>query len=301
MAQLEYSEGRECKIIAVAGMRGIGKTVETIRIIYNYVWGNPKTGTPPRKVLIFDVNNEFENFWFFNDDKTKFHSIKTIAIKDIPRFAAHPKIEVRRIRPWLDNGKKMSLDDMAATLEFILANYQSGLLLVEDINKYIGDYMPQDLIGTIVTSRHVGVDVIMHFQTIGRIGHPKIIGNCNYIRMHKTNDTVKRHENKFEEKTELFQLAEIIVGFKYKGDKMRGIEANPRYFLYINNDISKIEGDFNEEDMQKCIQLYITRNYRNKIKPLLDEKDFDTGNAVYNHKQAVQAVQSELRDTYFHI
>jgi hypothetical protein len=51
--------GRECRIIVACGKKGVGKSVETIRMIYEYVNGNPAKGVPPRKALIFDVNDEF--------------------------------------------------------------------------------------------------------------------------------------------------------------------------------------------------------------------------------------------------
>ena len=52
---------RECRILIATGKRGVGKSVETIRMIDEYVAGNPTKGVPPRKALIFDVNDEFIN------------------------------------------------------------------------------------------------------------------------------------------------------------------------------------------------------------------------------------------------
>jgi hypothetical protein len=48
-------------------------------MIDEYVMGNPSKGIPPRKALIFDVNDEFSGF-VYNDVQ---RSIKAIAIKDI--------------------------------------------------------------------------------------------------------------------------------------------------------------------------------------------------------------------------
>ena len=58
-------EYRECKILISCGKKGVGKTIETIRMIDEYVAGIPSKGVPPRKALIFDVNDEFSSFWFF--------------------------------------------------------------------------------------------------------------------------------------------------------------------------------------------------------------------------------------------
>lgn len=57
----------------------------------------------------------------------------------------------------------MTLDDVANTLFIILETFRNGLLLVEDINKYISDTMPNDLVGAICTNRHIGVDNIIAF------------------------------------------------------------------------------------------------------------------------------------------
>ena len=211
--------GRECRIICVAGIRGCGKTVETMRMIDEYVHGSSKAH--PRKALIFDVNDEFSDFWYFNNPH---RSIPALAIKDIEKFSIHPKIEVRRIRPFWDDGRRMTLDDMAEVLNIILQKYRNGLLLIEDINKYVSDSLKMDLVGALATARHIGLDCVIHFQSIGRIAHPKLLGNMNMARLHKTNDTVSRHKNKFEERSVLFELAENIINHKYYE------EQNKRYF-----------------------------------------------------------------------
>ena len=71
--------GRECRIIIACGKRGVGKTYETIRMIDEYVMGNPSKAIPPRKALIFDVNDEFSSFPYGGYQR----SIKAISIKDI--------------------------------------------------------------------------------------------------------------------------------------------------------------------------------------------------------------------------
>ena len=44
------------------GAKGIGKTYQTLRRIKRMNLGNPKVGLKPRKVLIIDVNNEYQEF-----------------------------------------------------------------------------------------------------------------------------------------------------------------------------------------------------------------------------------------------
>ena len=52
-------------------------------------------------------------------------------------FTHHPTIECRRIRPYNDDGSKMTLNDVADCLWQVLQDYRGGLLLIEDINKYV--------------------------------------------------------------------------------------------------------------------------------------------------------------------
>ena len=94
---------REPKLLVAVGKKGVGKSYTTLKMIENYVLGNPSKGVPPRRVLILDVNDEYQH-------------IKAIRIQDVTLFSVHPLIEVRRIRPFLDDGRKMTLDDIAQTL-----------------------------------------------------------------------------------------------------------------------------------------------------------------------------------------
>jgi hypothetical protein len=281
--------GRECRIIVACGKKGVGKSVETIRMIYEYVNGNPEKGVPPRKALIFDVNDEFSDFWFFGEQ----HKVKSLAIKDIQKFSVSPFIEVRRIRPYHDDGKRMTINDMAEVLSIILDTYRNGLLLVEDVNKYTGDYMQTDLIGALATARHIGVDCVMHFQGVGRSANPKIIGNCNFIRLHKTNDSVMRHKNKFEEKTEILYIAETIVNNRYRnGDK--------RFFVYVNIDDMKIIGKFKKEEVDTAIDDYIEVNRNKLLKPLLNKRNLQN-EKVHTNESAVKKLHSDLYDDYFKV
>lgn len=281
------SDKRECRIIVACGKRGVGKSVETIRIMYQYVQGNPAKGVKPRKALIFDVNDEFSDFWFDGEQ----HSVKAIALKDIVKFSVSPFPEVRRIRPFWDDGRRMNIGEMGDALSQILETYRNGLLLVEDVNKYTGDYIQTDLIGALATSRHIGLDLVMHFQNIGRSANPKIIGNCNFIRLHKTNDTVKRHKLKFEDKTEMLHIAEKIVNEKYdKGDT--------RFFLYIDVDNSKIIGDFTKKEADEAIKDFLDENNTKVIRPLLNKRDME-GNKLYDHKTAYKYMLDRIYKAYF--
>src|SRR5690606_20389537 len=147
---------------------------ETLCNITKYLKGNSiKRG---RKVLIFDVNNEFGNIR--KDHKNPhFPNIGLIKLNQVPAFSKVNDPIIKRVSVFKNDGQRMTLDEMAKALGYILEFYRNGMLLIEDITKYITDSVPGDLIGSICTQRHVSVDLIIHFQTVGKLFHPKLWGN----------------------------------------------------------------------------------------------------------------------------
>jgi hypothetical protein len=261
---------REPLLLVGIGKKGVGKSYTTERIIESYVRGTAKT--PPRRALIIDVNDEYYN-------------IKAIRLQDVALFSAHPIIEVRRIRPFHDDGTKMGLDDIAQALFQVLSTFKNGLLLVEDINKYISDTMPNDLVGAICTNRHIGVDIILHYQSIGRITS-KVWQNVNAIRMHKFTDSVKRHKHKYEDKFEYLSIGELIINKRYE-------EGDKRFFLYADIDNEKIYGNFTQEEFEYAINLFIQHNYSNLIAPLLKART-ETGKKAHTPQSAMAEVKKRM-------
>ena len=87
---------REPKLGVAVGKKGCGKTYITNQMIRSYVRGNPSKGTKPRKALILDVNDEYTD-------------VKGLRLRDVIKFSAHPTVEARRIRPFNDDGMRMTL------------------------------------------------------------------------------------------------------------------------------------------------------------------------------------------------
>lgn len=259
---------REPKLGVAVGQKGVGKTFLTKQIITEYVTGSE--GVPPRRALIFDVNDEFTN-------------VPALALKDIVRFSAHPIIEARRIRPLKPNGMRMTTRDLQETLYYILQTYRNGLLLIEDINRYISDYLPNDVVGAICTNRHTDTDIIMHFQSIGRVS-TKIWQNINYLRFHKCTDSVDKHQKKFEDKYEYLKIAERIINNRYYGGDIR-------FYLTVDIDSQKIYGDFTNDELNTAIDNHISENYRQLIAPLLNRKV--VGNAK---KHTPETAYKEVKD-----
>jgi hypothetical protein len=265
---------REALLGVAVGKKGIGKTYTTLQLIGSYIKGG--LDMKPRRALIIDVNDEFE-------------SVAAISSKDVALFSHHPKIECRRIRPFNADGSKMTLDDVAEVLWDVLKDYRGGLLLIEDINKYIGDNLPNDLIGALCTNRHSNLDIILHFQSIGRIS-PKIWQNFNWLRFHKNTDGVDRHKKKFEEKWEAFKICEILVNCQY-------FSGNKYFYLTYDADEEKIKGNFSQKMMDEAINEYIATNYSKKISPLLNIRD-EKGKKSYTIPTATKKVKDQLKSMY---
>ncbi len=286
---------REPKLITVCGRKGCGKSHETVRILYEMANGNPAKGIKPRRSLIFDVNDEFGDFEFMGKKHTK---IPSLAIKDVVRFTMSNIIEVRRIRPYFDDGRRMTIQDMSDTLSLLLSPqmYNCGTFVVEDPAKYLANgALTLDVVSAMISCRHSEIDLICHYQSLGRTALPQLFANTNYIRMHKTSDTASRHENKFEEKLELIQLAENVINLHYeRGDN--------RFYLYVDVESSKIRPGthpFDDADVNYSIQQYISQNGNRVLRPLLNMLDMESGQPIYTKQTALQELAKKLRRDYF--
>lgn len=265
---------REALLGVAVGKKGIGKTYTTLQIINQYIKGG--LNVKPRRALILDVNDEFE-------------SVKAIRLEDVKLFTYHPTIECRRIRPYNDDGSKMTLSEVADALWKILAEYKGGLLLVEDINKYVGDYLSNDLVGALCTNRHSSLDIILHFQSIGRVG-TKVWQNINWLRFHKNTDSVDRHKKKFEDKWEAFKICEILVNKQYFG-------GNKYFYVTFDCDLEKIRGAYSQKMMEEAIDEFIALHHSRLVKPLINQVD-GKGKKKHNVSSATAQVKATLLQMY---
>ena len=268
---------REPLLMAAAGKKGVGKSFQHMVLMNQYVTGDPMRGIVGRKCLIMDVNDEYGTF-----------GVVPISLSDVALYAVHPSVEIRRIRPFYPDGRRMTLDEWANALYYVLQRFRNGLLLIEDLNRFITDHMPQDFIGAIATNRHVGLDILLSYQSIGRI-NTKVWGNMNVLRFHKNTESVKKHEKKFPDKFEYMRIAEIMITKEY--DK-----GNIRFFLYIDMDAEKIRGDFSKEMMEDAIKQYVYENHSALVKPYLVQKE--GGKKKYTEEQAVKEIQEKLYKQY---
>lgn len=274
--------GREPQLGIVIGRKGVGKTKTTAEYLRLYARGT--TDTPPRKVVIFDNNNEYS-------DKVKYPDIRAISLADVELFSTHPSIEIRRVMPFLpESSDEMTPDQKTRAVMWMLSHFRNGLILLEDLNAYIGDHVPGDAVGKILSQRHKGIDLILHYQSFGRV-QKKIWPHVNWIRLHKTNDSVITNIDKFKDKFECFQIAENIVN--HQNDI-----GNIYFYLHINNDYEKIYADVSDEDRDRAIMDFINQNHTQLVAPLLNARD-DDGGKIHNYGQAREKIKKRLLSTYF--
>jgi len=271
------SEQREPQLGVAVGKRGIGKTHTTMELINGYVTGyNGKV--KPRRVLILDVNNEFSQY-------------KAISVADVGRFSRHPSIEVRRIRPFNADGSKMTLRDIVEALYVVLDQYKGGLLLIEDINKYLTVHLPMDVVGAICTNRHNDMDIIIHYQAIGKVP-TTVWENVNWIRFHKNNQSVDRHEKKFEDRYEIVKIAECMVNSQYEF-------GNERFYVWIDLDYAKIKGAIPKALKDYAVTMYMEDQYKRIVKPEMERVDLDGKKKYKSPREAADKIKQALLDKYF--
>ena len=269
-------ELREPKLIVAVGRKGCGKTYTTTKMVQKYVVGNPSIGAVGRRVLILDVNDEYE-------------TIKALRISDVMKFSIHPIIEARRIRPFMDDGRQMTINDLQETLHKILNQFRGGLLLIEDPSRFLGDALSIDVMGAIATSRHKDMDIIMHFQSIGRIT-PKIWQNLTHIRYHKNTDGVEKNRKKFEDKYEILKLVENYVDKEYDA-------GNKHVFVYVNMEDEKIVNiDMNK--FSKVVEEYIVENQKKLIAPLVAQGKLLRNSKLMTAEQALKQQKERIINYY---
>ncbi len=292
---------REAQLGIASGEKGCGKTYTTLNVQIRNALSGGNGKYKPKKVLIFDVNNEYGDVQ--KDHKNpNFPSIKGLDVDELSRWIKQPLVEARRIsvmKPKDKGGGKMNHKELQECLSQILTVYRNGLLIVEDLTNYVSDTLPSDLVGTIISQRHVSVDVIIHFQSIGKAAHPKLWANCNWFRFHKTGDTVLKNELK---------LAGVNLTPLYIAEKM--IEHQERlgnkknFCVYYHKNtkghlVGKIQGRFNLAMFKKGIESYLEDNIKIVQKEEKRESLY-TGVKIHaSRKQAVDFLIKEYTRLYY--
>jgi hypothetical protein len=305
---------RESRITVATGEKGCGKSYTTLwEIIVPYAKGMLNGGIP-RKVLIYDAQNEYQftsnpnnNIYPKTDKHKKLTGgkpleIKMIDVNDVARFSKQQRVEIRRVSPFYSQttydkkgnmltkkGNMMSNKDKVKALIQTVQNFNNGLLLIEDLRSLFANTIPHDIIDLIVSNRHKNMDIVWHLQSVGRM-LPEFWENVNMLRFHKEKGSIDYHETKLQEKYSLFKICANLV----KGQVDKGSE---RFYVWINLDRKKIIGNFTETEFLEACEKYIKQS-PSSMRSLEYEKD-DNGKAKYTYTQCVDMVKQELFKDYF--
>jgi hypothetical protein len=266
---------RQAGLFVVVGQKASGKSTTTLNL---YIRPSIRSAAS-RRSLIVDPHEEY----------AEYPDIKTLPIDKIQLFSIHPIVEIRRIQTYY-KGQEMTPDQKAECVKHILNNYRNGILLLEDINEYIFDYMPGDIVGQILSQRHKGIDIILHYHSLGAI-HKKIWRHINVIRMHKCEDSVMDNRDKFPEKFELFKIAENIVNDQFSN-------GNQYFYLHIDMPMRQIIADISEQDKEAAVNLYIQTFHNRLLTPYLNQRNAQNMK-LYTHPRAWEEVHKRLMATYF--
>ena len=292
---------REAMFYIAVGQKGIGKTYTSLQVIDSYVKGNPKVGMKPRKVLIFDVNNEYGMYRPIASDGN------TIA-----KFSVQKTVECRRISAIRPDGKVKSSTDFKNDLDNILDNFRGGMVVLEDLALLVGDTASVKLIGSLSTNRHRDLDIITHFQSIAKFTNPKIYALKNVLRLHKTADSCQRPtpRKNLEDDYDIVRIAELIVDDRYdKGVEMcdklesegkynskeyqKWDKEYRRFYLHVNFDKHKITGNYTNDEFKSACEKFLQEELKTEVKPLLNYVDIETGQKKYNLKTAFEKKLAE--------
>lgn len=238
---------RECGMMATAAIQGGGKTYQNMHIISEYIKDKIETKVRGRKCLIFDSNGEYTTEEFAKNGIPNF-TAKTLKLSDVNMWSRDPKItECRRI-----DGKSLGIPEKKKALEFVLSNIVDSMLVLEDINTYIMKVSNmEEIVGKIVSLRHIGVDVLISFQSIRAI-EPRIWQNSRWVRMHFISDNIDEAKNKVTN-YQLFKIAQIMINLRFQ-------EGDKRFFVYITGFGQKIEGKFTMAEWENACNRYLMLN-----------------------------------------
>jgi len=228
---------KQCSV----GGTGVGKTFDNMKFILE-VYSNPKNPNA-RKTLIYDVNEEFED-------------VKPIMPKDIPQFTKQQAIEVRRVLPRDEKtGRELGVAEKYDLLCDMIDRYQfrNGLLYLEDLNNYVMHTQSTHLINLLTTNRHKLLDIFISLQTF-RALPPRLWGNINVLKIHKTNDSPfqSKIRDQIAGHMESLRIAYIMVDDKTKID--------PRFYVTLVMSNKKLTGNFTLEEFVYASEKYLSLN-----------------------------------------
>jgi hypothetical protein len=269
---------RQPMLMVVCGETGVGKTYRTVQEIKKYVRDNSTTLKKGRKVLIFDVND---------DDYTRYMTIDPDFVKQFE------EVRIRRIRPITRTGRMMTLTQKREIVEKIVSEFTNGLIVLEDIDKFMVGAKGQEVVGVLCANRHSDLDILISHQSIAKITTTEW-QNMTWLRLHKQVDDISRYRNRIPNYP-LVRIATFIVEEQYnlandafeKGliDEQQ-FQIRKSFFVYLDMRRLKIKG-CSKAAFIRATKRFIDQEENKKLKLLLQETDMDEKRKYKDRKAAV--------------
>lgn len=324
------SKPRECLLQLASGYKGVGKTHQTLKEIIQYAVGNRKTGAYPRKVLIFDINDEYGDYIFnrYGDDPEVTEmlknpdmyrllqgrqaiKIKAIAPEHIEAFSAHPMVEIRRVRPFhtQDNiipakyNKKMELvkPEKVIWRKGDAWEPEHAIAILMDILKDFrgGLLLVEDLssvFGDTINRTVAGLITRNRHRDLDIIMHLQSVSPILPRFWQNTNLTRYHYQmdniDKSKRKLPNYQMYKIVEALV----DAKFTAGDKRYFVYVNNAENRIEGSYSEDDLRRAIKAYLSTNF-SELKELNNYRD-ENGYRVNDYPGALKIKTDQLYNRY---
>jgi len=269
---------RQPMLMVVCGETGVGKTYRTVQEIKKYVKDIPASHKKGRKVLIFDVND---------DDYTRFITIDPNRVKDFQ------EVRIRRIRPITRTGRMMTLTQKREVVEKIVAEFTNGLIVLEDIDKFMVGAKGQEVVGVLCANRHSDLDILISHQSIAKITTTEW-QNMTWLRLHKQVDDISRYRNRIPNYS-LVRIATFIVeeqynlaneAFEKQLINEEEFQIRKSFFVYLDMRRLKVRG-CSKTAFIRATKRFIDQEESKKLKLLLQETTMDEEPKYKNRKAAV--------------
>jgi len=269
---------RQPMLVLVCGETGVGKTYRNLIEISRYMKSDEHTKRKGRKVLAFDVND---------DDYPQFKTVKVSLIQNLTAVSA------RRIRPITPQGGNMSLEEKREVVAEMVKRFKNGLLVLEDLDKYMVGAKGQTVVGLLTTNRHNGLDIMISHQSIAKITTTEW-QNCTWLRLHHQVDDISRYESRIPNYF-LVRMAIFIVDEQYElanqayhQGKIDQNEYKKRksFYVYVDMRRLRIRG-VSRSGFIRAAKKYIDTHDGKKIKMMLLERDAKDQPKYKNRGEAV--------------
>ena len=269
---------RQPMLMVVCGETGVGKTYRTVQEIKKYVKDIPASHKKGRKVLIFDVND---------DDYTRFITIDPNRVKDFQ------EVRIRRIRPITRTGRMMTLTQKREVVEKIVAEFTNGLIVLEDIDKFMVGAKGQEVVGVLCANRHSDLVILISHQSIAKITTTEW-QNMTWLRLHKQVDDISRYRNRIPNYS-LVRIATFIVeeqynlaneAFEKQLINEEEFQIRKSFFVYLDMRRLKVRG-CSKTAFIRATKRFIDQEESKKLKLLLQETTMDEEPKYKNRKAAV--------------